>query len=42
MRQILTIEDQEDLRELVVYDLEKEKRFDSVAVANANDALISV
>jgi len=40
MNKILVIEDQEDLRELITYNLEKEKVFDVVSVDNANDALI--
>lgn len=40
MNKVLVIEDQEDLREIVTYNLEKEKIFEVVATDNANDALI--
>ena len=42
MNKVLIIEDQEDLRELITYNLEKENRFDVVAAENANDALIII
>ena len=42
MNKILVIEDQEDLRELITYNLEKENRFKTVEAVNANDALIII
>lgn len=40
MNKILLIEDQEELRELIVYNLEKGNDFAVVEAGNANDALI--
>ncbi len=40
MNKILLIEDQEDLRELIVYNLQKDNKFEVVESDNANDALI--
>jgi two-component system phosphate regulon response regulator PhoB len=40
MNKILLIEDQEDLRELIVYNLQKENKFEVIESDNANDALI--
>lgn len=42
MNKILVIEDQEDLRELIVYNLGREGRFETVGAGNANDALIFI
>jgi len=40
MNKILVIEDQVDLRELVIYNLEKHNKFKTVEAGNANEALI--
>ncbi|MCG8338822.1 MAG: response regulator [Proteobacteria bacterium] len=40
MNKILLIEDQEDLRELIVYNLQKDNKFEVIESDNANDALI--
>ena len=40
MKRILIVEDQGDLRELIVYNLKRENRYIVTAVENANDALI--
>ncbi len=42
MNKVLIIEDQEDLRELITYNLEREHRFEVVSSENANDALIII
>lgn len=42
MNKVLVIEDQEDLRDLIVYNLEKENRYEVLSAANANDALILI
>lgn len=42
MNKVLVIEDQEDLRDLIVYNLEKENRYEILSVSNANDALIMI
>ena len=40
MNRILLIEDQEDLRELIVYNLKKDNKYEMIETDNANDALI--
>ncbi|MDH5559710.1 MAG: response regulator transcription factor [Deltaproteobacteria bacterium] len=40
MKKILVIEDQDDLRELIVYNLKKDKNSEIIEVPNANEALI--
>lgn len=40
MHRLLLIEDQEDLRELIVYNLSKDNQYEVIESDNANDALI--